>query len=427
MKKIFFIPILIAALAFTGCNKDNTGDGYIGTTVTEEMQTAFTALYPDASGVTWAKNGNYFVADFTRTDMNVGAEAWFTAAAQWQMTVTDVSFNSIPQAVRDAFNAGEYASWRVEDVDMIERTGLETIYVIEVENGNLEYDLYYTAEGILIKAEADTDGNDDCSNYIPGTISETIQAYINTNYPGARIVEIDREYNSIEVDIIHNGVHLELTFSNAEVWQMTVTDMHYNSLPQAVRNAFNTSEYASWRVEDVEMVERNGRETVYVLEVEQGDNEVELHFTADGTLINVISDDDHDNGSSGQIPQAVTAAINAYISANYPNARIIKTEREDHEIEVKIMDGTTERELHFSTTGQWQYTKTEMRRHQLPQDILNAFNASAYAIYPIDDIDFYNTPAEDFYIFELDAQPRDIKIKISTSGVIEVVHDNYMR
>lgn len=424
MKKIFFIPILIAALVFTGCHKDNkTGDGYIGTTVTEEMQTAFTSLYPDVSGVTWARNGNYFVADFTRTDMNVGAEAWFTAAAQWQMTVTDVSFNSVPQAVRDAFNASEYATWRVEDVDMIERTGLETIYVLEVENGNLEYDLYYSAEGILIKAEADTDGNDDSSNYIPGTITETIQAYINTNYPGARIVEIDREYNSIEVDIIHNGVHLELTFSNAEVWQMTVTDMHYNSLPQEVRNAFNTSEYSSWRVEDVEMVERNGMETVYVLEVEHGNNEVELHFSADGTLVNVINDD-HGNGSSGQIPEAVTAAINAYISANYPNARIIKTEREDQEIEVKILDGVTERELHFSTTGQWQYTKTEMRRHQLPQDILNAFNASAYAIYLIDDIDFYNTSTENFYIFELDAEPRDIKIKISTSGVIEVVHDN---
>ena len=39
-----------------------------------------------------------------------------------------------------------------DDVDKLERTGVETIFVIEVENQNQEIDLYYSADGTLIKS-----------------------------------------------------------------------------------------------------------------------------------------------------------------------------------------------------------------------------------------------------------------------------------
>ena len=41
----------------------------------------------------------------------------------------------LPEAVRTAFAATEYAAapWSVDDVDMLEREGVETVYVIEVE------------------------------------------------------------------------------------------------------------------------------------------------------------------------------------------------------------------------------------------------------------------------------------------------------
>ena len=39
----------------------------------------------------------------------------------------------------------------------MERTGVETIFVIEVENQNQEIDLYYSADGTLIKSIVDTD------------------------------------------------------------------------------------------------------------------------------------------------------------------------------------------------------------------------------------------------------------------------------
>ena len=52
------------------------------------------------------------------------------------MTETEIRFDALPQAVREAFAASEYASWRVDDrVDVLYRAGdvEPEIYVIEVE------------------------------------------------------------------------------------------------------------------------------------------------------------------------------------------------------------------------------------------------------------------------------------------------------
>lgn len=45
---------------------------------------------------------------------------------------------------------------------------------------------------------------------------------------------------------------------------MTETDLPYAALPEAVKNAFQNSEYGSWRPDDVDMIEREGMEPVYV-------------------------------------------------------------------------------------------------------------------------------------------------------------------
>ena len=58
----------------------------------------------------------------------------------------------------------EYASWKRDDIDKLERTGVETVFVIEVEKQNQEVDLYYSADGTLIKSIVDTD--DDNSEHL---------------------------------------------------------------------------------------------------------------------------------------------------------------------------------------------------------------------------------------------------------------------
>ena len=67
------------------------------------------------------------------------------------MTETDVRYENLPEPVLAAHKAGKYADWRVDDVDKLTREGMETLYVIEVEKGESELDLFYSSTGILVK------------------------------------------------------------------------------------------------------------------------------------------------------------------------------------------------------------------------------------------------------------------------------------
>ncbi len=92
------------------------------------------------------------------------------------MTETDILFTMLPEAVRTAFGATEYASapWTVDDVDKLEREGVETVYVIEAEkheNGlETEVDLYYSPDGVLVKKIVDAGGDYDYGDYIPPSL-----------------------------------------------------------------------------------------------------------------------------------------------------------------------------------------------------------------------------------------------------------------
>lgn len=278
MKTKFFMPVILAGvLAFTSCDKDDDNIG-----VSAEFQTAFDALYPNATGVSWEREGNYYVADFWRVDMNSEAEAWFNGTAQWQMTVTEINYNGLPQAVKDAYTAGEYGSWRVEDVDMVERTGMETVYVLEVENGNQEYDLYYATDGTLIKAVADS-GNNNPSNYITEEVSSTIKGFISTNYPDARIVEIEKEGTRVEVDIIDGNIHREVVFTSNGEWKYTRTEVRMADLPQTVVKAFIESQYNRYSVDDIDLYNTPDGD-FYIFELDSEPNDVHIKISLDGTI-----------------------------------------------------------------------------------------------------------------------------------------------
>ncbi|MDA6987431.1 hypothetical protein OSM86_26080, partial [Escherichia coli] len=69
---------------------------------------------------------------------------------------------------------------------------------------------------------------------------------------------------------------------------------------------------------------------------------------------------------SDYIPVAPAAGVDAFLKANFPNARILDIDREDNMTEVEILDGKVVRELLFDGTGNWLFTKTEMSYAALP-------------------------------------------------------------
>ena len=90
--------------------------------------------------------------------------------------------------------------------------------MIEVEKQNQEVDLYYSADGTLIKSIVDTD--DDNTEHLPVQLTEAMKNFINEKYPNARILEVDVEddrndwdFGYTEVDIIHNGISKDVLFN----------------------------------------------------------------------------------------------------------------------------------------------------------------------------------------------------------------------
>lgn len=114
-----------------------------------QVVTVFNQMYPQAQKVEWENKSGYKVAEFIFDAKE--SEAWFDQEGRWVMTETDILFSELPREVQEGYRSSRYSDWRVDDVDKLERPDAGTIYVIEAEQGEEEYDLYYDPDGNLLK------------------------------------------------------------------------------------------------------------------------------------------------------------------------------------------------------------------------------------------------------------------------------------
>ena len=136
--------MFIAAMAFSACDDDDKNDNI---------------TVPDAVSKALKDKCSYFVADcwMNGSEMDV----WYDTQATWKLTEVDTSWEGLPAAVQTAFKGGEYAAWKLEDIDMLEYPEQPIQYVIEVENGNQEYQLFYDQDGnVLDKRDVSGDKDD---------------------------------------------------------------------------------------------------------------------------------------------------------------------------------------------------------------------------------------------------------------------------
>ncbi len=265
-------------LAFTSCDDDD--NNYLpDQTITK----AFDEKYPDAGKVEWETKGGYEVAEFHVSGNET--EAWFDNKGNWVMTKTEINFGLLPEAVRTSLKSSEYKDWKSTDFDKLERSNAATVYVIEVEQGEQEFDLYYTEDGILLKAVPD----DDNDNFQPTVVPQAITDAINEMYPGATVLEFDSEKTGFEVDILHNNIYKDVYFNTGNEWLYTEWDIKEVNLPAIIMNAYKASEYKDYRIDDIDVIE-NPAGISYVLELEKGNDEVKMTISAEGKIEDVRKD-----------------------------------------------------------------------------------------------------------------------------------------
>lgn len=436
-KNLFLTLIACSTVLLSACSEDNGPNTHNGK-IPEQVVEAFNSQYPEASNVSWSVENDYAVASFDMPEAKSAEagknKAWYQIDnAQWAMSDMDIPYNLLPEAVKTAFEATEYAQapWRVDnEVDVITRHGYdETIYVIETEkheNGvETEAELYYTVDGILVNLVIDAEKDNDHSDMLPQTKPSDIMAWINRHYPDARIIEIDREDGGIEVDLIHGGLKHEIVFTASQQWLYTKTEYerrHLDMIEQTVLDALKQSEYYSGdhNIDDIDRYETAAGDTFYCFELEtRFDDDIEIYISIDGEILSGRPSLGHDSGT------AVDEDIASFIAQKYPGAVITGKDHDDGYIEIEIRHDNTEKEVYFNGRHEWIYTKWEISIHRLPQEIKDVIEAAGYSLLQIDDddIDVIETADKLIYEVEVETHGDDVKLIIENGVIVNVIRD----
>ena len=171
-------------------------------------------------------------------------------------------------------------SAKKDDIDKIERAGMEAVYIIELEKEGLDTDLYYVGNGNLIKTVNEV-SKEKRSSYMP--VASDIQIWIKQKYPDATIIEMDNEKGKLEVDILDGGKAKELIFQGND-WLSTSWEVSKAEVPSVVMETFRHSNFGKYRIDDIHFYETPNN-SYYYFDLEQGNSEVHLSIDPTGNIL----------------------------------------------------------------------------------------------------------------------------------------------
>ena len=212
-------------------------------------------------------------------DGKVVRELLFDGTGNWLFTKTEMSYAALPAVVKQALDASEYAGYRVDDVDHYV-TSAEEYYRLELESVMGDVKVKITATGELSPMEQNPAGP---GNNAGGILTDKIKEFITQKYAGARIIESDMEKGMTEVEIFHEGREKDVYFNGAQDWVRTEWGVRVNELPAAALDVIRKT-YADYRIDDADYVETR-TESYYLVELERGENEVNLRILPNGTIL----------------------------------------------------------------------------------------------------------------------------------------------
>lgn len=421
--KLTTAALLCGALVFTSCDKHNNDNQ-----IDNAVYSAFEREFPGATDVSWTTNGNYAIVSFdwngSRSGNKTDYTAWFEkTTAEFMMHEYDITFSELPQAVITAFNESTYSQspWTKEDeVDVIKRNGENlTLYVIEVEkkeNGTeTEADLYYTEEGVLVKEVLDADKNPDYTELLPSQPANDVYSWVDSKYPGAKIIDLDHEDGCIEIEFVYENMKHEALLTSGNEWIYTKKDYNRNSsvLPEQTLSYIN-SNYPNYWIDDIEYYETASKGNFFSVEIEgRYDDDVELYFNANGEIMN--SKPDFSDEINGGI--TTNSSIQAVIDERYPGAIIKEKGNDDGLTEIEIYHDGIEKDVYFNGKNEWVRTEYEISYGKLPESVKN-YIAANYSN-PDNEADAVETPKEEWFEIEAHKGNSEYKVLIYKNGTLK--------
>ena len=269
-----FLLILVYA-----CSDDDNHYSFVSETTKE----AFKSDFPNARLVEWEKKKIYYVADFYVDKYEM--EAWYDDTGRCIIVEKDILYEELSSSIQKALSESAYSDWLIDDVDEYTREGYEAIYVIEVEQGETEINLVYNKDGVLLK-EIKESGGHNAGDYIITELPVQIKEYIIQTHPNANIVDVDREKDKWEVELIENKTKKELDFTlDTNRWMQTKWEVQIKDIATVVLDVIKTTPYATWAIDDVDFVQ-NPQGEFYLIEFEKkGEKEIKKLFNAETGLM----------------------------------------------------------------------------------------------------------------------------------------------
>ena len=293
-----------------GCSKEN-GVEIDGIEIPKAVIENFEKQYPNASNVKWSKRSSYIIAKFDLATSKAASSqlpantAWYNDAANCIMEELDIPAGKLPQPIQDALKASKYASCEVDDIDVISREGFTKVYVVEVEGkatdgSNVDIDLYFSEDGILLREVPDSDDEDDSIEY-DSLISEVnmskFDSFIKERFGEYRLIEADVEDDgSIEIEIVASidgkQVKLDVIFGRDGKFIYDVYEIEFINAPDAIKKYIG-EKYADQDVDEINIARTADGKTLYVFEIELevDGNEVEkdiiLQIDEKGAVVEV--------------------------------------------------------------------------------------------------------------------------------------------
>lgn len=435
MKKLLPLCALLTGMFFTlaSCSNDEQPSPSGNDTPPQNIVELFNSQFPDAQGVTWeTKASGYYTANFTTSEHPQShATAWFSNQGQWGMTHYEIPFQSLPEAVKAAFAQSTYgqsgSGWQADnEADVLQRNGNETLFVIEVqkkENGSeTEVELYYTETGILVKEIADSKPNNDYEDCLPQQPDGNIEAWLAAGkYKDAKIVEIEREDNGTQVELIYEGRKVEVRFDRSQQWVYTKTEygrQGQDLVPSNILASVQAS--AEWqngytRIDDIDFYETKQAGNYYCFELEGAfDDDCKVYIDENGQQLAQRPDTGSEGQGSG-VP--VEGDVQSFIDQRYPGAVIVEKEYDHGLLEVEIRHDSREKTVKFNGRNEWVMTEWEVRASELPAAVTGAITANGYAL-DDNEADYVETPDSQWYEVEVRQGRQELKLYISPDGNI---------
>jgi hypothetical protein len=117
-------------------------------------------------------------------------------------------------------------------------------------------------------------------------IPEAVKETFSSQYPGAENVTYEDNLVSVQVHFKLNGENMIAAYNNKGRWKDTEKNWTFDQLPEAVKDGFQKSKYADWKVTEVKMIFRPGGSDRYRIKAEKNDiQKKHIFFNKTGRLV----------------------------------------------------------------------------------------------------------------------------------------------